>query len=506
MKDGLVGSANGAVVPNPDLDVIPIFDQPQPPPAAYAHEVALAKRFCERWRGDARFRAALAADPTAALGRWGLAGNAADYRLLYDSAALAAWNADPERLPAPRAVRRLWGFVAEKLAWRESLRRQLRVAHVGLDAWRRRQVLRCHAQLPPANADAIVHAPIAFELSRGCSVGCWFCGVSARKLSEVWPYEPNRAMWRATLEAFADVLGPAGGHGFCYWATDPLDNPEYERFCVDFHEIMGAFPQTTTALAHKDVARTRALLALSKSLGCPLNRFSVLTLGFLDQLHAAFTPEELLFAELVQQNPQASGEKSLAGKAREKALARAAKDGTEVAQAHASTIACVSGFLVSMPERRVRLVSPCAASSRWPDGFRVHAEGTFRDAGHLRDVLGEMLDARALRSRLEMDEGLRLRPDIQVDGRGSGVSLAAPHRTLTLRPEAYPGALDVARRLTSSATVAEIVSLPSTTPGAAMALLYELNGLGLLDDEPASAEVSYGRGGEPLGEGERGTP
>ena len=488
MKDGIVESANrGGVFPS-DPDVMPIFDQPMPPVAAYAREVAEAKRFCERWRGDEGFREVLAVDADEAMRRWGLEGDPADYRLLYDNAALAAWQADAQRPPAPRAVRRMWGFLKEKLTWREALRRQLRVAHPALDAWRRRQVLRCHAQLPPANAEAIVHAPVAFELSRGCSVGCWFCGVSARKLSEVWPYESNRALWRETLEVFSEVLGPAGGHGFCYWATDPLDNPEYERFCLDYHEIMGAFPQTTTALAHKDVARTRALMALSQSKGCPLNRFSVLTLGFLDRLHAAFSPEELLFTELVQQNPQASGDKSLAGKAREKALARAAREGTEVPPSHASTIACVSGFLVNMVERRVRLVSPCAASSRWPDGFRVHAEATFRDAGHLRAGLDEMLDARALRWRLEMDEVVRLRPDITVEGGEQGIRLAAPFRTLTLRPQTCPGALEVAHRLTAPVPVAHLVSMRETTPEAAISLLYELNSRGLLDDEPGEVE------------------
>jgi len=35
----------------------------------------------------------------------------------------------------------------------------------------------------------------------------------------------------------------AAGRGFCYWGTDPMDNPDYEKFCLDFHEVLGIFPK-----------------------------------------------------------------------------------------------------------------------------------------------------------------------------------------------------------------------------------------------------------------------
>ena len=50
------------------------------------------------------------------------------------------------------------------------------------DIWRRRNIERTSFELG-VKSTGIMHAPIAFELSDGCSVGCWFCGVSAQKFN-----------------------------------------------------------------------------------------------------------------------------------------------------------------------------------------------------------------------------------------------------------------------------------------------------------------------------------
>ncbi len=340
-----------------DPDIRPVFLSD--PPADYVRELALAKRFCERWRGDRAFRE----NTVEAMQGMGL--EHADVHALYEAGA-----------PPSRLVRRVWAYHQEKVAWRESLRQETRLTSPGLDAWRRRQIQRCAWQLAAGNAEAIVHPPAAFELARGCSVGCWFCGVSAPKLTDLWRATPeNLSLWREVLEAVGEVCGPAAGHSFLYWATDPLDNPDYELFCLVFRELFGSFPQTTTALALKDVERTRALLKLSDS---PVDRFSVLTLKQLLQIHEQFTPEELFRVELVLQNKESIGERSAAGKA----LSR-----LDPETAHATTIACVTGFLFNMPDRRVRLVSPCPSSEEWPDGYRVYAEATFADAAELRTIL-----------------------------------------------------------------------------------------------------------------------
>ncbi len=89
------------------------------------------------------------------------------------------------------------------------------------------------------------------------------------------------------------------------WATDPLDNPDYERFLADFHDVLGRCPQTTTAQPHKDTERTRELLRLSHSLGSPVDRFSIISLNVLNRVHVAFSPGELLRVDCIPQNREA---------------------------------------------------------------------------------------------------------------------------------------------------------------------------------------------------------
>ena len=400
-----------------DPEIQPVF-RAQPNPE-YAGELARVKRFCERWRGDADFRQQLEQDPQATLEQAGMSFRPEELRPLYDSTDVG---------PPSRLVRRVWALHQEKVAWREGLRQQMQLASPGLDAWRRRQIRRCAWQLAAGNAEAIVHPPAAFELSRGCSVGCWFCGVSAPKLSDLWTASPeNRKLWREVLEVVQGLCGPATGHSFLYWATDPLDNPDYEQFCLDFHEVTGHFPQTTTALVLKNVERTRALLQLSEKHGCPLNRFSVLTLRQLREIHERFTPEELLRVELVTQNKESLGARSAAGKA----LSR-----LDPETAHASTIACVSGFLFQMPDRRVRLISPCPSSERWPDGYRIHEEATFGDAQELRDLLGRWSRRPA---RLTLDDIPRYRDDLEYLPKEGGFRLQDRHQGMDFHSRGYPG-------------------------------------------------------------------
>jgi hypothetical protein len=54
----------------------------------------------------------------------------------------------------------------------------------------------------------------------------------------------------------------AGAWEFLYWATDPFDNPDWESFCLDFCDVFGRFPLTTTAQAMRDPARTHAFMGV----------------------------------------------------------------------------------------------------------------------------------------------------------------------------------------------------------------------------------------------------
>ena len=148
---------------------------------------------------------------------------------------------------------------------------------------------------------------IAFELSKGCTFGCWFCGISAASYEGHLPYDgAGRALWRDVLASAASLLGPAMQTGTCYWATDPSDNPDYTRFLDDFREITGALPQTTTAGAIRDVRWTREVLAQAATGPATPTRFSVLSNGMLRRIHETFAAEELLSVELVLHNPESA--------------------------------------------------------------------------------------------------------------------------------------------------------------------------------------------------------
>ncbi|MCW5315509.1 radical SAM family RiPP maturation amino acid epimerase [Nostoc sp. KVJ3] len=220
-------------------------------------------------------------------------------------------------------------------------------------AWRLRQIRRTFSEFGFEKADSIVHAPFAIELSKGCSVGCWFCGVAAQRLEGIFYYsQENASLWRGVLEVLKEVIGPGASQGFCYWATDPLDNPDYEHFLIDFHTILGNFPQTTTASAMRNPQRTKNLLKLSKEKNGIVERFSLLTLKEFDKVHQEFSAEELMSVELICQNDEALGAKAYAGRAREERFRKrieASNHFDSTADSGVSeTIACVSGFITKI--------------------------------------------------------------------------------------------------------------------------------------------------------------
>jgi radical SAM family RiPP maturation amino acid epimerase len=398
-------------------------------PADYVREVAELKRVLEVWTMDPRFRERFGADPAAALVELGVSVRPDEVSpLIFPEEARAMTRAIREGRGGdyPSAPHRYRAFIAEKVRDRTYYRREAEPTHAKLAAWRRRQIHRTFGELGPAKADGLVHAPAAFELAKGCSVGCWFCGVAAEKLERTWDYDAeSSALWRGALAAFRRVVGPCIRFGFCYWATDPLDNPHYEHFLVDFQQVLGRCPQTTTAMASRDLERTRGVLRLAHSLNSTVDRFSIITLKMLHQVHAAFTPEELLRVECIPQNKESVDKyrKAVAGRARNFTERRRG----ELVEDRSSTIACVSGFLVNMLDRSVQLVTPCNASPRWPLGYWILDRGTFTSPEELGALLEAMIE-RSARDTLRADNVVRLRPDVRAEVDADGrLALVSPY-------------------------------------------------------------------------------
>ncbi|WP_442921378.1 radical SAM family RiPP maturation amino acid epimerase [Mesorhizobium sp. ISC15] len=202
--------------------------------------------------------------------------------------------------------------------------------------------------------------------------------------------------------------------------------PDYDRFLLDYHQITGALPQTTTAAPLKDEALTRRVLELFKRFGGVTNRFSVLSTKHLNQIHAAFSPEDLIGVELILQGKAAPTAKAFVGRARarkEKFKTASKDDATALPEGYPTTIACVSGFLVNMRQGRLQLVTPVPGSERWPLGYRIVGQRLFRTPDEFREGLQSIIDEHMLESPS---------PNLPIRFRG-GLQYEAGYRYFHLR-------------------------------------------------------------------------
>ncbi len=413
------------------------------------------KRFTERFCGDAEFREALALAPAQALARWQLAIDVKDACLIRD----AGQHADADgvfRGELSPNLEQFREFVIETQGGLEVMERAASSGNPFFNAWRNRQLARLRFQFPPGS-EYVVRPAVAVELSKGCSVGCWFCAISAERFGGNFAYnDQTRGEWRGVLAVLGDALGSAAGSGFCYWATDPLDNPDYENFALDFHDVLGVFPPTTTALPLKNPDRTRSLLTLSAAKGCRLNRLSILSLKMLDRMHRDFTTVDLAFAEMVLQMPESRvfsnfpvTQPTAKVKAGRTLLGNSGSRSGEQGNTFSGTIACIIGFLLNMVARTVQLVSPCVATERWPLGYIIFDEAHFGNAEELRNILTTMIESHMPLS-IPAKTPIQFNPDIVYSPLGDGFRVSTHWHSLDFRDPADPSALRIYRALGES--------------------------------------------------------
>ena len=352
-------------------------------------ELADCKRVIERFIGDRDFRESFRTDPA------GLRAAQDALRVNIDiNSLLPAFHPDFKgdiNLTSDRwRLAARWAhYVKELISFRGDL---LQNGDSGgycfaYDKWRRRQIGRTSFDLGVA-ASGIVHPPVAFELSSGCSVGCWFCGISAMPFRG--HYRGDAAgleEWKRILLCVQQVIGPAIGSAFLYWATEPLDNPDYVSLLDMFYEVTGRYPQTTTAIPMRNPQLTREVIKRWERYKFTPNRFSILSVRSLRQVHDTFSPLDLLGVELVLQNPEAlNATKTKAGRTRDRSIGRAQGE-IKSHKISDGTIACVSGFLINIVERSIRLVSPCTPNERYPQGYITYETLNYQNV----DQLGEQL-------------------------------------------------------------------------------------------------------------------
>ncbi|MDG2305261.1 MAG: radical SAM family RiPP maturation amino acid epimerase [Candidatus Binatia bacterium] len=365
------------------------------------------KRFLEIWSASEEWRARLTEDHEGLVALYG--------RLPHLDEVQAILSGAGDGVAIRDDIQAYTDFVGEKIAYRERVKVQCEPDHPGFRAWRRRQIARNVAENGQNADNFIIHTPVAIEYSQGCSVGCWYCGVDADKLRKVFEYSPENAqLHRDIVQICLEKIGPAVQWACSYWATDPLDNPEYENFMVDFHEVTGMFPQTTTAQPDKHLERVRELLKLSRSKGQFVDRFSIQSLKQFDEVLRFFPADELKNVELVMQQPQALNSfKANAGRFyrlaekneklidREKAKFKGfmldhangqALGDSELESAAKEfelpgTNSCMSGFWINLAERFIRLASPTHGSEIWPGGWILFEEVNFEDAADFEQKL-----------------------------------------------------------------------------------------------------------------------
>ena len=396
-------------------------------------KIAHIKRFLECYCGDPDFRDALNQDPSRA-------GSIAEARgINIDPAEVEPlWRNDSGKSDLENRdfsqLMKIWtDWVRMKTKAREMEYVWIHksIANPKYRAWHIRQVNRCDWEVGPQNR-YICHALIAFELSKGCSVGCWFCGVGAKKLQDIFRRTPeNTKLWRDILHGCSEEFGPAAQAGFCYWATEPSDNPHYLDYLEDYREIIGISPLTTTAAPLRDLEWTNALLESCRkedSSGC---RFSVISLTKLRQIHEQFTPEQLVGVDLILQNKESLMSYTSTGKYRDLESPGDNAEPGEIGRYDPGTISCVTGFLVNMVDRNIRLVSPCYASERWPLGYRIFWERTWTDAGDFRAAIREAIE-RHMPTSMKGDARVRFNDCLTYQKTDDGFTLESPFRNYTV--------------------------------------------------------------------------
>jgi radical SAM family RiPP maturation amino acid epimerase len=404
--------------------------------AAERAEITQVKCFIERYTADGKFRSALAETQNWFTDKSPLdvtreAGLAIDPKII-----APLWRGDRHKPLSPADYPTLvrYRVFMETLRSLSASRRMLGLTVASspvFEHWRRRQILRTENELGQQATRGNPFPIVSFELSEGCSVGCWFCGFSAKKYVESFRYtSDNAALWRQVLRVLVNEFGSATQLGVCYWATDPLDNPDYEHFAEDYHQITGWLPSLTTALPVKNTERTRNLLNMRRELGGGVDRFSILTVKILDRVHRAFSAEELLFTQLVPQTPESLYYKKAAGKLHTPQMS--GPSGPDVSAIRSGSIACGAGFLVNMVQRQVRLTSPCQVSDRWPLGYIIHAEGQFETAEEFRKLILSMIES-VMGADLQPASILRLRQDLIVESADDGFVLKSPNATHTVK-------------------------------------------------------------------------
>ena len=314
----------------------------------------------------------------------------------------------------------------------------------GFTAWRNRRIAATRNELG-SYGWALDHPCFAMEVSLGCSVGCGFCAFDAQRLESVFDLNrpENRELVAGVANGMAGILGWPAAHGLLYWNTEPHDNPHYVELLAFWEGITGAKLCTSTARAGVDWVRKLIRYYGDGPNGpLPWPRISVLSRGIMRRLHRAFTPMELRDVTLLMQQKDSESYRSKVPSGRKRMLRQLANikdlrnvdfenlpEGFEVPQ---GSVACVSGLLLNMVNRTLKLISPCYTTLEFPYGYRVYDETTFDSAEDFGAALKRVI-GRSMAARPYPEMPVRWRDDLKAAPHPDGFTLLSPTTRLDFR-------------------------------------------------------------------------
>jgi len=294
------------------------------------------------------------------------------------------------------------------------------------DAWRKRRIASCESELGAFN-HKIDHPTLALELCDGCSVQCWFCSFSAKRLKSVLDYSENKAYFRKIVQTCVDLFGPgAAGMALLYYGTEPYDNPNYIEYMQDFAKISGSTVCTATAVC-TDEKWIKDLITHYRGYQQPWPRLSVLSNNVLHKIHDRHSPEELRDVSMVMQMKESQRQKVSGGRIFDSKGDMRERNSTNYLKdiIPQGSIACVTGFLINLVRKEIKLVSPCYTSKSWPYGYRVFDQVQFETADEFQGVMMDMMN-RNMPDTPPPQMPFRLRDDLIFNPLENGFDLVCP--------------------------------------------------------------------------------
>ncbi|MER2492656.1 radical SAM family RiPP maturation amino acid epimerase [Catenovulum sediminis] len=296
--------------------------------------------------------------------------------------------------------------------------------NVKFESWRKRRIKNIHNELGNYGR-SLDHPVVAIELAQGCSVGCNFCAYDAKKLETVFDYTnpENVTLFRQVATSIYEQLGELAGGALLYYSTEPLDNPNYLSFLKEYESVTGYVLCTATAGCDNE-SQLSELIDYYTSKKKPWPRLSVISKGVLRRVHRAFSPEALSNVGMIMQMKLSAQEKVKGGRILAEVIDKRDNDELSANDIPQGSIACVTGFLINMVNRSIKLVSPCYTSRLWPYGYRVYDEDTFT-MDNFNEVLESMIQ-RNMMEKIDADMLLKWRDDLSYQRIDGGFTLTSP--------------------------------------------------------------------------------